>query len=192
MKNSAVILAACVFVAVFAAVARAGGIWQGKAAEVSRSQERGSVGTSPQELQHFVCTLYAADKHQMQALAVDALPRIGGWFSIQFYRELLSPAALNKYRMARRGEVSRETATTEPAYWSLVSLPKVVPNPPPLPAPDSSFDAATVRQNAQIWRDWIRTNEPTLKTLQPTGSGLDFTGAHCSFRRALPALAPQP
>lgn len=144
---------------------------------------------SVQAQQEFVCELYDADKHRMQGLALEDLPRIGGWYSIQFYRELLSPAALIKYRKARTKPENRNTATKEPVWWSLTSLPKVAPNPPPIATPDSSFDSAKVQQYAQIWRDWLQANEATLKTLQPTGDGVDFSGRRCSqaFRFRLPA-----
>lgn len=143
------------------------------------SQAPLAKGRSPQELQQFVCELYNADKQRMQAMALEELPRIGGWYSIQFYRELLSPIALIKYRKAPTKPDNRNTATREPVWWSLVSLPKVAPNPPPIPPPDASFDSAKIRQHAQIWRDWIQANEATLKTLQPTGEGVDFSGRRC-------------
>lgn len=161
----------------------------------ARSREQSNVtlsqGRTPQDLQQFVCELYNADKHKMQAMALEELPRIGGWYSIQFYRELLSPAALIKYRKARTKPENRNTATKEPVWWSLVSLPKVAPNPPPIPPPDSSFDSAKIRQYAQIWRDWIQANEATLRTLQPTGEGVDFSGNACRKTKSIPFPSKQ-
>ncbi len=151
-----------------------------------QSQAPLAKGGTAQELQQFVCELYSADKHRMQAMALEELPRIGGWYSIQFYRELLSPAALVKYRKAPTRPENRNTATNEPVWWSLISLPKVAPNPPPIPPPDASFDSAKIHQHAQIWRDWIQANEATLKTLQPTGDGVDFSGNACRSAKAIP------
>jgi hypothetical protein len=146
---------------------------------LQQSQAPRTKGGTPQDLQQFVCELYNADKHRMQAMALEELPRIGGWYSIQLYRELLSPSALIKYRKAPTKPDNRDTATKEPVWWSLTSLPKVAPNPPPIEPPDSSFDSAKIRQHAQIWRDWIQANDVTLKTLQPTGEGVDFSGRRC-------------
>lgn len=143
-------------------------------------------GGRRQELQQFVCELYGTDRHKMQAMALEQLPRIGGWYSIQFYRELLSPGALIRYRKAPTRPENRNTATQEPVWWSLISLPKVAPNPPPIEPPDSSFDPAKIQQYAQIWRDWIQANEVTLKTLQPTGEGIDFSGNRCPKAKAIP------
>jgi len=133
-----------------------------------------------QAQQGFVCELYDADKQKMQAMAVESLPRIGGWYSIQLYREFLSPAALIRYRKAPTRPATRDVDGKEPVWWSLISLPKVVTNPPPIATPDSTFDAAKIHQYAQIWRDWIQANEATLKALQPTGESVDFSGRRCS------------
>ncbi len=142
-----------------------------------------------QTQQQFVCALNGADKHKMQEMALEQLPRIGGWYSIQFYRELLSPRALIMYRKAPIKTENRDTATKEPVWWSLISLPKVAPNPPPIAPHDSTFESAKIQQNAQIWRDWIQANEGTLKTLQPTGDGVDFSGRRCqqAFRIRTPS-----
>ncbi len=134
-----------------------------------------------QAQQEFVCELYGSDKHAMRSMALDKLPYIGGWYSIQLYRELLSPAAFVRYRRARTKPENDNTATTDPVWWSLMSLPRVAPNPPPIAPPDSSFDSAKIQQYAQIWRDWIQANAATLKTLQPTGEGVDFLGRRCSM-----------
>lgn len=135
-----------------------------------------------QGLQQFACELYGADKSKMQEMALEQLPRIGGWYSIQFYRELLSPRALILYRKAPTKPENRDKPAKEPIWWALIGLPKVAPNPPPIEPPDSNFDSAKIQHNAQIWRDWIQANQATLKTLQPTGEAVDFSGRQCSQR----------
>jgi len=143
------------------------------------------------EQQRFVCALYASDKQQMENIALDDIPQIGGWFAIQFYRELLSPEARVRYMIAKKAPATQPGAGTEPRLWALAMLPKIVPNPP-VAAIDSSAGAEELQRYAQIWRDWIHFNQSTLQKLQPTGIGVDFSGKSC--RRSgmpIPARVPR-
>jgi hypothetical protein len=140
---------------------------------------------TPRELQQFVCNLYDADKQKAEAMTLDELPLIGGWFSIQLYRELLSPSALLRQRRTKTASENLITPR-ESLSWSQVGLPKVAPNPPPIPPPDPTIDWEVLLQRAHIWRDWIQANEATLKTLQPTGEGVDVSGNTCSKTQAIP------
>lgn len=139
--------------------------------EAARSGDRN-------EQQQFVCELYSADKQRMQSMAVNDVPRIGGWFVIQLYRELLSPQARMRYLIAKKGPAAQPGAATEPRLWALAMLPKIVPNPP-VGAIDSSAGPEELYRYAEIWRDWIRVNESSLHKLQPTGEGVDFSGRVC-------------
>jgi hypothetical protein len=139
------------------------------------------------EQQHFVCELYASDKQQMEKMAVNDIPHIGGWFAIQFYRELLSPEARVRYMLAKKAPAADPGAMTEPRLWALAMLPKIAPNPP-VGVIDSSAGREELQRHAQIWRDWIRANQAKLQKLQPTGIGVDFSGKSCrGSSRPIPA-----
>jgi hypothetical protein len=75
--------------------------------------------------------------------------------------------------IAKKGAATDSGAITEPRLWALAMLPKIVSNPP-VRAIDSSAGLEELQRYAQIWRDWIRVNEPSLRKLQPTGEGVDF------------------
>lgn len=142
------------------------------------------------EQQRFVCELYAADKQQMQSMALKDIPRIGGWFAIQFYRELLSPEARIRYMLAKKAPASDPGAMTEPRLWALAMLPKSVPNPPVGPI-GRSAGPEELQRYAQLWRDWIRFDQATLQKLEPTGNGVDFSGKSCrQSGMPLPARVP--
>lgn len=128
--------------------------------------------------QHFVCELYGSDKQQMEAMALNDIPHIGGWFAIQLYRELLSPEARVRYLVAKKAPATQPGDITEPRLWALAMLPKIVPNPP-VGAIGSSAGPEELQRYAQIWRDWIRFNQVTLQKLEPTGGGVDFSGKSC-------------
>jgi hypothetical protein len=140
--------------------------------------------------QQFVCELYSADKQRMQSMGFSEVPQIGGWFAIQFYRELLSPEARVRYMIAKKGAATDSGAITEPRLWTLALLPKIVSNPP-VRAIDSSAGLEELQRYAQIWRDWIRVNESSLRKLQPTGEGVDFSGRTCQTTMR-PVQLPHP
>lgn len=138
--------------------------------------------------QQFVCEFYSTDRQQMQAMAENDIFRIGGWFAIQFYRELLSPQARMRYLSAKKEPDSQPKPVTEPRLWALAALPKLAPNPP-VGAIDGSASPEELQRYAQIWRDWIQANQPTLQKLQPTGGGVDFTGKSCRRSAIVPKAA---
>jgi hypothetical protein len=137
------------------------------------------------EQQQFVCELYSADKQTMQSMALVDLPKIGGWYAIQMYRELLSPGARIRFYRAKNKPDRDSTSVSEPRIWSLAQLPKIVPNPP-LNLPDPNLDNQELLRQVQLWKDWIHANEMSLRKLEPTGEGIDFSGRSCEGNRSIP------
>jgi hypothetical protein len=137
------------------------------------------------EQQRFVCELFSADKQTMQSMALEDLPTIGGWFAIQMYRELLLPGARIRFYRAKNKPDRDSTSVSEPRIWSLAQLPKIVPNPP-LNLPDPNLDNQELLRQVQLWKDWIHANEMSLRKLEPTGEGIDFSGRSCEGNRSIP------
>lgn len=137
------------------------------------------------EQQQFVCELLGADKQKMQSMALEELPNIGGWYAIQMYRELLSPGARIRYYRAKTKPGQDSKLLSEPRIWSLAQLPKVVPNPP-LNLADPKLDNQELLRQVQLWKDWIHANELSLRKLEPTGEGIDFSGRSCEGAKSIP------
>ena len=130
-----------------------------------------------EQMQALVCELHTGSPQEMQAVALDKISYVGGWYAIRIYRELLTPAAKARFEQALLRQQS-DLALSEPQWWALYSLLRVAPYPPPSGI-DYGFNLAAMPDYARIWLAWIRKNEYRLKKLQPTGAGVDFSEKAC-------------
>jgi hypothetical protein len=133
-----------------------------------------------EQMQALVCELHTGSPQEMQAVALDKISYVGGWYAIQIYRELLTPEAKVRFEQARLRQQS-DVALSKPQWWALSSLLRVAPYPPPSGI-DYAFNLAAMPDYARIWLAWIRENKPTLKKLQPTGAGVDLSGKACKSK----------
>lgn len=132
-----------------------------------------------QEMQALVCELHNGSPLEMQKVAMDQdkIPYVGGWFAIRIYREMLTPAAQDRFDKARLREEGK-LGFYEPQWWALASLLNVVPYPQP-PGVEYAFNRTQMQENSKIWLDWIAKNKKRLRRLEPTGKGVDFSGRSC-------------
>jgi hypothetical protein len=134
--------------------------------------------------QEIVCSFYGDNKYIMQDTAETELPYIGGWLAIRLYRYLLSPEADKRFRKAKNPS---DLGYVSPVIWSLMLLPKVVPNPPLAPFdPGAGDPKRNPQQEGKVWLDWIREHETSLQQMTPTGEGIDFTGKSCKHFKPYP------
>lgn len=131
-----------------------------------------------EQMQALVCKLNRGDPAEMQTVALDQIPYVGGWYAIRIYRELMMPAAQARFALAKARVSNNDLALAEPRWWAVSSLPNVAPYPLP-PGIDYGFNLAQVPEYSQKWSAWIQENENRLKKLQPTGAGVDFSGRSC-------------
>jgi len=119
----------------------------------------------------------------MQNAAETDLPYIGGCFAIRLYRYLLSPEADKRFRKARNPS---DLGYVSPVIWSLMLLPKVVPNPPFPPFELVGDSKRDPRRIGKLWLDWIHEHETLLQQLAPTGEDVDFSGKACKHFKPYP------
>jgi len=84
-----------------------------------------------EQMQDLVCKLHRGDPTEMQTVALDKIPYVGGWFAIRIYRELLTPGAEARFTKAKARFRDSDLALSEPRWWAVSSFPKVVPYPLP-------------------------------------------------------------
>ncbi|HEX3156255.1 MAG TPA: hypothetical protein VHV32_16630 [Candidatus Angelobacter sp.] len=140
------------------------------------------LGDEPQ-LQAIACDIRAGSQLEMQRAALEEISYVGGWYSVQIYRELLTPAAEARFLKAKRSKNSDMTFVS-PRWWGLISLPKVVPNPP-LPSIDAGSSAEQIEQYTKNWTSWIQEHEDILKALQPKGEHVDLSGRSCKSTKKM-------
>ncbi|HEX3156254.1 MAG TPA: hypothetical protein VHV32_16625 [Candidatus Angelobacter sp.] len=134
--------------------------------------------------QQIVCAFYGDDKIAMQNAAETDLPYVGGWFAIGLYRYLLSPEADKRFRKAKNPS---DLGYVSPVIWSLMLLPKIVPNPPLAPFdPGAGDPKRDPQQEGKVWLDWIQEHETSLRQLTPTGERIDFSGKSCRHFKPYP------
>jgi hypothetical protein len=131
-----------------------------------------------EQQQEILCDLYQGSPTEMQTVALDQIPYVGGWYAIRIYRELLTPAAEARFTKAKLRFRDGNVALAEPRWWALSSLPKVAPYPLP-PGIDYGFNLAEMQEYSQKWSAWIQQNGDRLRKLKPTGEGVDFSGKSC-------------
>jgi hypothetical protein len=133
-----------------------------------------------EQMQDLICELHTGSPQEMQTVALDKISYVGGWYAIRIYRELLTAAAKARFEKARLRQQS-DLALSEPQWWALTGLLKVAPYPPP-PGIDYGFNLAQMPEYSQIWLAWIQKYQRKLKTLEPTGAGVDFSGKECKSK----------
>jgi len=133
--------------------------------------------------QQIVCKFYGDDKITMQNAAEVDLPYVGGWFAIRLYRYLLFPEADKRFRKAKNPS---DLGYVSPVIWSLMLLPKIVPNPPLPPFELVGDSKRDPQQDANLWLDWIHEHETSLQQLAPTGEGVDYSGESCKHFKPYP------
>jgi len=132
-----------------------------------------------EQQQALLCELHTGNSPEMQAVALDKISYVGGWYAIRIYGELLTPAAEARFTKAKLRFRDGDVALAEPQWWALSSLPKVAPYPLP-PGIDYGFNLAEMQEYSQKWSAWIQQNGDRLKKLRPTGAGVDFSARSCN------------
>jgi hypothetical protein len=136
-----------------------------------------------EQQQELLCKLFQSSPAESQTVALDQISYVGGWYAIRIYRELLTPAAEARSARARLRFREDDVALAEPRWWALSSLTKVAPYPLPHGI-DYGFNLAQMPEYSQKWSAWIQQNRDRLKKLQPTGTGVDFSGKSCRQKDA--------
>ncbi len=137
-----------------------------------------------EQQQELLCRLYRGNPEESQTVALDQIRYVGGWYAIRIYRELMTPAAQDRFAKAKLGFREGDVALSDPRWWALSSLPKVAPYPLP-PGVDYGFNLAEMTEYSQKWSAWIQQNRDRWKKLKPTGAGVDFSGRECKENAAV-------
>ena len=139
-----------------------------------------------EQQQELLCKLFRSSPTESQIVALDQIPYVGGWYAIRIYRELMTPRAQARFAQAKLRFQEGDVALSEPGWWALSSLFKVIPDP--LPADiDYGFNLAQIPEYSQKWSAWIQANQNRLKKLKPTGAGVDFSGKSCKAKGGRPS-----
>jgi hypothetical protein len=129
-----------------------------------------------QQLQEFWCSAIVDDPKHGLTPSVKEFEWIGGWFSIQALQKFLKPEGLIHWHKPTRQEKESDTGDLPVQVRAMITLSKLVPNPPVPPAPIEELRAQTQTQKyIQIWQDWLEAHKEELSKLQPTGEGVDFS-----------------
>ena len=116
---------------------------------------------------------------------------IGGWYGIQASNHFLLPEAQRKWRKMRAKE--RPSDISPPpstAFWALVALSRLVPNPPNdmkiaegsglgFNMEDADQHLEALKPYIMQWQAWISEQKEELSMLQPSGEGMDFSPRPC-------------
>jgi hypothetical protein len=116
---------------------------------------------------------------------------IGGWYGIQASTHFLLPEAQRKWRKMRAEE--RPSDITPPpstAFWALVALSRLIPNPPNnmkitegsglgFNMEDADPHLEALKPYIMHWQEWISQHRGDLSKLEPTGDGVDFSPRAC-------------
>lgn len=126
-----------------------------------------------EQQQALVCQLLQDNPKEIEALVLDEVPYVGGWFAVRFYRAMLPPALEAGSSTRNRQPMNSSTSRSRLA---LMALAKVYEGPPTKVGAESTPNQ--VREYTQQWMAWITKNEKALKN-PPGGKGVDFSGKSC-------------
>jgi hypothetical protein len=104
--------------------------------------------------------------------AVDKLVYVGGWFSLQAVTEVLNNP---EYKAAG----DRAGAFMPLGWYTVQKLPTMIPNPPSIESGKLVPGAPSDMQRQQQWKDWIIAHRDSLRTLAPTGDGVETSPSSC-------------
>lgn len=163
---------------------------------VGRRKYHGSITTSPVEqaraalaklgdpyaLQTYWCGAIAEDLDP----AVAPLASIGGWFAFHAIERIFDGVGAAEFERAARNPANAgsDVLHYDPRIWGVQVLSELVSNPP-AGVPASPLHGGVLGRGdewanyIEIWRDWIRSHESELRTLQPSGEGVEFTAEAC-------------
>ena len=137
-----------------------------------------------QQLQEFWCSAIADNPKRGLSPSVEQLEWIGGWFATQALQKFLTPEGLIHWHKPTRQEKESDTSGLPVQVQAMITLSKVVPNPPVPPTPIEAIRAQTQSPKyVKIWQDWIAAHTDELSRLQPTGEGVEFSPKACKNGR---------
>jgi hypothetical protein len=168
---------------------------------VGRREYRGSITSSPVE-QARVALAKLGDPHALQTYwcgaiaevpAVPQLASIGGWFTFHAIDRIFDGVGAAEFeKAARNPNISDIRHYYDPRKWGVEVLSELVSNPPP-GVPERPIERGLVSSEwanyIRIWREWIRSHESELRTLRPTGEGVEFTAEAC--KNGQPRMKPR-
>lgn len=116
--------------------------------------------------------------------AIRDIEEIGGWFSIQILATQIDAdtrwqKSLRKYRK----DIGNDIVLRPPSTTALVVLPKVVPNPPWPSLTPLQAQLPHTQKEFTAWKKWIDENKASLRRLEPTGDGVEFSLNGCRAYR---------
>jgi hypothetical protein len=132
-----------------------------------------------QELQEYWCMAITDDPKRGLRTPTEPLESVGGWFAIQALEKLLTPEGLIHWHKPTREEKESDTGVLSVHIQALITLPRVVPNPPPAPKSEVIWALTHTEERIKLWQDWIAAHKDELSKLQPTGEGVDFSPNAC-------------
>jgi hypothetical protein len=122
------------------------------------------------QMQEFWCGAIAEDPNP----DVGALLDVGGWFMFQAIQKIFDGVGEREFRRGVQKTPS-DVMYEAPKYLVVQFLPLVIQDPPiGVPRGDEKIE-----RFVQVWREWIRSHDSELRTLQPTGEGVDFSAEAC-------------
>ena len=111
---------------------------------------------------------------------------IGGWYGVQSLDRLLSAQGAAHWARARRNHLRRDPyaaqndAPDRPLQYLVVrALEGLVPEQP-VKLRVLGDDMPEIDRIGSLWRKWIAEHRNELKTLTPTGEGVNFSDNACN------------
>jgi hypothetical protein len=148
----------------------------------------------PEALQFYACRSRSDKIEVVEELLREDLPRIGGGFAVEVYRQLLD----SDQRFPSPRDGSSDMIVTPLSARIPSMLHQLLPD-----APDPSLTRLQVQANPEavervksLWRSWIASHQTELAQMKPTTDGISFDSESCSavadlstLERRLKALA---
>lgn len=140
-------------------------------------------------LQTLVCAVHRGHPAIEQLVLDFILPAVGGRYSIELYRQVLSPEHNIGWqqRLAKhRKDIASDSGFDSPQVTAVFHLAQIVPR---APRSYSVRPALTIEAEARFWRDWLNTEGGVTPIPGPTGQRIDYTGRVCGERKYLTGVS---
>ena len=129
----------------------------------------------PKELQELFCRIEKGAYLRLDKRLKEDIPYVGGWYAIQ----ILNGVA--EGRFAQHPDLSSlpdDLVYVSPLRDALKAISQILPDVPRTKVPNTDFTEVSI----ETWRNYLAKNEQSLRTLKPTGKGVNFSPASCGRR----------
>ena len=158
--------------------------FSGKQNFAPESSDR-DASENTENLQAVLCETRSPDPNKVNFAIRNKLPRIGGWFSIRRFLQLLDEDATFERNLKKhKGDADLEFDL--PSQIVLEVLPDVLPQ---AGLPKADYQGRDKAKLTESWKQWISAHESELEKLEPTGASVNFSPAACKNRK--PAREPR-